>query len=1148
MITDFQLRQILQGPYQRSQWVEVYPFLFKEAKLFLIPQKMPFNTGNSKIKSFVQIGYVNCSDGEKLLLFEVEVCDSVNMRQTRVAFNNSIATKLAPGEASAAIGIFYNKNSSHYRFSFVRKTVSFSEDGELKSEQTNSKRYTYVLGQGKNCATAVARFLKLHDNMIPSLDDVEEAFSVEALTKEFYLKLFDWYLWALSPEMNVHYPDNANLSEHIIRLITRLMFVWFIKEKDLVPDNLFRIDELDKILNHFDPLSLSDGSYYNGILQNLFFATLNSEVSSRHFVDEEDTKSCVTYGVTTLYRDQKAGSYFKVTHNDVKKLFSKIPFLNGGLFDCLDRSFTNQRGSNQVEYHDGFSRERNRCAFIPNALFFDPEKGLIPLLSSYNFTIEESSPDDLQVALDPELLGKVFENLLGSYNEETQTTARNQSGSFYTPREIVNYMVDESLIAALGGTEDVRNLFSQGIRPPEARCKILSNKIKSLKILDPACGSGAFPMGILNRMVDLLTKLNEEDDTLYDLKLHLIENCIYGVDLQPIATQISKLRFFISLICECKRKDTEENFGIPTLPNLETKFVAADTLLAKKEQDQQRNLFEDQRVDSTRTKLLEIRHKLFGARKSSEKKALRAEDKKLRERLAELLAENAFCDEEQAKQLAAWNPYDLNASASFFDTEWMFGLKDGFDIVIGNPPYIQLQSQSDNGKLADRYKNCQFETFARMGDIYCLFYERGVQLLKDKGHLCYITSNTWMRGGFGETTRKFFAEKTNPKLLIDFAGEKIFESATVNTNILLLEKTNNDGKTRSCVVQNVCRDNLSIFIQQHANDCSFKTADSWVILSPIEQSIKNKIERIGTPLKDWNIQINYGIKTGSNEAFIITEEKRDEILGNCKNEAERKRTDELIRPILRGRDIKRYSYTWANLYLIATFPARHYDIEQYPAVKKFLLSFEKERLEEAGRFDLTDSVHLAQFCQQKLAQVGQDIIIEGKAVVINGKKEKSRKQTGNKWFETQDQIGYWDDFSKQKILWGEISDRTKFMIDEDGSFYNEATTFLLTGSNLIFLVCYLNSSLSEYLFSKIGTKTGVGTIRWKKFKIEQLMIPVVDNKTELFLSQCLNAYKNGNITLTELEFTINDIFFKKFSFSDEEIEDIRKYTPGRQQE
>ena len=1000
-------------------------------------------------------------DGTPLNVFDVELKNSVVLSRNRVMIKQLLVRHADVFSGSLIFFHYFTPEKKEWRISF------FAKDANQK-ETTSPKRYTFLCGAEHGCRTVAERFEVLRQSS-KTIENLKNAFSVEALNKEFYLKLFDWYLWALSREMNVHYPDNANLSEHIIRLITRLMFVWFIKEKDLVPDNLFKIDELNKILNHFDPQSLTDGSYYNGILQNLFFATLNSEISSRRFVDEVNPKDCVTYGVATLYRDRKGCSYFKISHNDVKKLFSKIPFLNGGLFDCLDRSFTNPKGNNQVEYHDGFSREKNRCAFIPNALFFDAERGLIPLLSSYNFTIEESSPDDVQVALDPELLGKVFENLLGSYNEETQITARNQSGSFYTPREIVNYMVDESLIAALGGTEDVRNLFMEGIRPTGAKCKILSNKIKSLKILDPACGSGAFPMGILNRMVDLLTKLNEKDDTLYELKLHLIENCIYGVDIQPIATQISKLRFFISLICECKRKDTEENFGIPTLPNLETKFVAADTLLAKKEQDQQRSLFEDQRIDNTRNQLLEIRHKLFGARKASEKKALRAEDKKLRERLAELLAENSFCDEVQARQLAAWNPYDQNASASFFDAEWMFGLNDGFDIVIGNPPYIQLQSNS--GKLADRYKNCGLETFARMGDIYCLFYERGVQLLKNQGHLCYITSNTWMRGGFGETTRKFFAEKTNPKLLIDFAGERIFESATVNTNILLLEKAQNEGTTRSCIVQNVCRDNLSIFIQQHANDCSFKTADSWVILSPIEQSIKNKIERIGTPLKDWNIQINYGIKTGCNEAFIITEEKRNEILHKCKNQAERERTDALIRPILRGRDINRYGYTWANLYLIATFPARHYDIEQYPAVKSFLLSFDKERLEEAGRFDLTDSVHLAQFCQQKLAQAGRDIMIEGKSVVINGKKEKSRKQTGNKWFETQDQIGYWDDFNKPYIAYREISTLMDACQIPAG-FLISNKSYMITGENLDFLLVFFNSNLFNNILLKFANITG----------------------------------------------------------------------------
>ena len=1096
MITETHLCQILQGPYQRTQWTNVYSFLFKNAALLKVPQKVNINTGNSKIKSFIEIGHVDFANGEKLHLFEVEVSDQINMRQTRVAFNNSIAKILSASAESAAIGIFHNANSSTYRFSFVRKTVSFTEEGELKKEQTNSKRYTYILGQKKTCATAVTRFLKLHDKLTPTLDDVEDAFSVEALTKEFYLKLFDWYQWALSPEMNVHYPDNTNLPEHMIRLITRLMFVWFIKEKDLVPDYLFKVRELNQILKDFNPESTTNGTYYNGILQNLFFATLNSEVASRRFVDEESPKSSATYGVTTLYRDRESGSYFKVSHDEVKKLFCKIPFLNGGLFDCLDKSITNQRGSNQVEYHDGFSREQDRCAFIPNALFFDKNRGLISLLSSYNFTIEESSPDDLQVALDPELLGKVFENLLGSYNPETQTTARNQSGSFYTPREIVSYMVDESLMAALGAADDkdVEKLFDavgdEDIQLSDAKRKSLCDKIKSLKILDPACGSGAFPMGILNRMVELLTRLNGTGESLYDLKLHLIENCIYGIDIQPIATQISKLRFFISLICESNRKDTEENFGLPTLPNLETKFVAANSLLAKKEQERQGDLFDKREIEKNRDKLLNVRHQLFSARKASDKKKLRAIDKELREKLADLLAENCFCDEKQAKQLAAWNPYDQNASAAFFDTEWMFGMKDGFDIVIGNPPYIQLQN--DGGKLADLYKGCGFETFARMGDIYCLFYERGMQLLKDRGSLCYITSNKWMRAGYGEATRNFFANKTNPKLLIDFAGEKIFESATVDTNILLLEKAKNAGKTRSCVAQKGCRNNLSLFIQQYASDCAFKSSGSWVILSPIEQSIKNKIERIGTPLKDWNIQINYGVKTGCNEAFIIDEEKRENILKNCKSEAERKRTDELIRPILRGRDIKRYGYHFAGLYLIAShngIPEKNIprvDIEDYPAVKAHL---DKYWDKISVRADQGDTPYNLRSC------------------------------------------AYMDDFSKQKIVWGNLGLTAGFAHASENMFVN-APCSMITPFNG-YLLAILNSKLGDWYIRQLGVTRNGGYFEYKPMFVSQLPVPRLSQAEQ---SDIIADIKNSP-TPEAAELTI----FNLYALSEEEQHFILAY-------
>jgi hypothetical protein len=325
---------------------------------------------------------------------------------------------------------------------------------------------------------------------------------------------------------------------------------------------------------------------------------------------------------------------------------------------------------------------------------------------------------------------------------------------------------------------------------PDGDKRKVYNALRTCKILDPACGSGAFPMGILNRIICIMDKLGVSGN-IYELKLHLIENCIYGVDIQSIAVQISKLRFFISLICEQTPDNTADNFGIKPLPNLETKLVAANTLCGLEKQDIQKNLFEDPQIEVTKKSLIEIRHLHFGADTAKKKKQYRSEDKTLREKLAKLLEENNDFAPEDAKQLALWNPYDQNATSPFFDTEWMFGLKDGFDIVIGNPPYVQLQD--NGGELAEKYsyskeeqkikkQESPYKTFARTGDIYCLFYEKGVQLLKSKGYLCFITSNKWMRAGYGEKTRKFFTEQTNPVLLIDL-GPDIFESATVDVNI-----------------------------------------------------------------------------------------------------------------------------------------------------------------------------------------------------------------------------------------------------------------------------------------------------------------------------------------------------------------------------
>ena len=615
-------------------------------------------------------------------------------------------------------------------------------------------------------------FLELHQVW-------QDTLNISELNKRFYTELANWYFWAVE---TVRFPIGAGTDEkarnaiNVIRLITRLIFVWFIREKGLVKEDLFDPSKLEGIVRFGKP---DETIYYKAVLQNLFFATLNTEMnkdipntSGRIFA--EDAKIVGDYLISNKYRYRdlfKDSAAFQALCED-------IPFLNGGLFECLDREVNPdelksdpnlqkrvvREGSYTVLRVDGFSRRKENPLHVPDFLFFAEEqaldlnetygtkgkrykvRGLIPLLNHYKFTVEENTPLEEEVALDPELLGKVFENLLAAYNPETGATARKQTGSFYTPREIVNYMVDEALLAYLenaiialtpspsptgerGETTDrLRRLLTYEETPldfSEDEVQRLISAIERLKSLDPACGSGAFPMGLLHKLVYLLQRLDPDnrrwrelqrqkairetgaayqiggqeerharlldiEDAFthntsdYGRKLYLIENCIYGVDIQPIAVQIAKLRFFISLVVEQKLDDAKPNRGIRPLPNLETKFVAANTLIGINKPAQQ--MFRDKDVERVEKELADVRHKIFAAGKSYLKRQYRQDDERWRKQLAELLNREGWGDK-AATQLAGWNPYDQNASAGFFEPEWMFGIKSGFDIVIGNPPW-----------------------------------------------------------------------------------------------------------------------------------------------------------------------------------------------------------------------------------------------------------------------------------------------------------------------------------------------------------------------------------------------------------------------------------------------------------------------------
>ena len=1061
--------------------------------------------------------------GSELKVFDITVGDNKKLENNKVGIQTIVRQYINQFEGALIIFHHQKLENQEWRFSYVEKRVN-------AQDSTSAKRYTYILGKHLPARTISDRFTYLEDHKdILTLKDLTDAFSVEVLTKQFYDELFNWYEWACE---NVTFPIGDTTKDkngkynveqtkeknelNLIRLITRLMFVWFIKQKDLMPSWVFDESELNKVLTEFKPESKKDGNYYNAVLQNLFFATLNKKIEDRAFADDKSISKNKQFGVKNFYRDNKEKTFFKESNSQIIERFKTVPFLNGGLFECLDKLVDDKDNKKNIEvFTDGFSREPNWMAFIPNNLFWQKEdgehEGVIHLLSRYNFTVEENSPSDVQVALDPELLGKVFENLLGTYNPETSETARKDSGSFYTPREIVSFMVDESIKDYLSKT--VKNLISENIQilfNDNVECYNSDNKaeivnaLKSMKILDPACGSGAFPMGALQRIVHLIQKCNgvtSDKNSLYSLKLDLIEKCLYGVDIQPIAVQICKLRFFISLICEQDKTDSiSDNYGFNPLPNLETKFVAANSLIGM-ERKSQNDLFSDPdgKIEKKKLEIQEKRHEHFKAPTAEAKAKCREDDRKLRAELANLLEQNKMFAPKDAEQLAEWNPYDQNAVSPFFDAEWMFNTAEGFDIVIGNPPYIQLQK--DSGKLANLYEAQNYKSFAKTGDIYCLFYEKGCNLLNSTGRLCFITSNKWMRAGYGEKLRDYFAKNVNPKLLVDFAGVKVFESATVDTNILLFEKGKNEGKTLSCTTTTLTKDglsNLSDFVKQ--NSC-FTTKESWVILSPIEQSIKKKIESAGIPLKDWDISINYGIKTGFNDAFIISGEKREEILSNCKTKEERKKTDDLIRPILRGRDIKRYEYNFADLYLINTHNGvkdkniPRIDIKDYPAIKNHLDEYWDKI---STRADKGDTPYNLRNC------------------------------------------AYMDEFNKPKMLWSETmrvhkhsNERfPRFSFDYNG-FITDKTCFFAVGEKLEWIVCFLNSYVGQYLCSKYVSILDNGGYLMQKIYIEKIPLPSVPDKMlDLCKSQIKKATKEKE---NEIDLKIYNIY----GFNNEEIKYLK---------
>lgn len=1007
----------------------------------------------------------------------------------------------------------------------------------------------------------------------------QDVFSVDVLNQKFYQELSNWYFWAMD---RVEFPDDEDRdkdkksrnAKNLIRLITRIIFIWFMKEKRLIPATLFDKSYVDTLLKYDDK---TGSTYYKAILQNLFFATLNTPMKkddpkSRIFIEDAKKFGFVNDGY--LQQGYYRYSRFIKDKEAFLKEFDNIPFLNGGLFESLDKKINGREI--RIDCFSDHPKNETRLK-VPDDLFFSKEeqeadlssylengnhkkvRGLITILESYNFTVEENTPLDEEVALDPELLGNAFENLLASYNPETATTARKSTGSFYTPREIVDYMVTESLIehfSVLLGDDDghrdkLRSLFSytDDANPfdNEADTRNMLDGIEKIQILDPACGSGAFPMSILHHLVLALHKLDPENRKWkanlmakvptelkgevekslqnksldYIRKLGLIENCIFGVDIQEIAIQISKLRFFISLLIEQEVDDSKENRDIRALPNLETKFVAANSLISlETDSDKSVLLFKNDEVEALENKLFTIREKIFYTNSRSEKIKLEKQLTELRFRLKDELT-NLGYPNDKSEKVTSWDPFDQNTHADWFDPEWMFGIKDGFDIVIGNPPYIQLQKACNGSlKYADLYKNQSFTVFDRTGDIYCLFYEKGISLLHEGGHLAFITSNKWMRAGYGEKLRRFFTQY-NPKILIDL-GPGVFNKATVDTNILLIQKAKNQNNLRAFTVNEKNKNQLDFaaLLRQNGTLLTNLSADAWFIGSNAEQQLKTKIERLAKPLKDWDVNIYYGIKTGLNEAFIIDSSKRQEIIDHCLDDDERRRTEAVIKPILRGRDIKRYAYNWAGLWVI--FIPWHFPLHNDPSIQGASEKAEKEFVKQYPSI----YHHLLSY-KEPLSK-------------------RNKEETGIRyeWYALQRCAAtYYPEFEKEKVVYGQFQNDAEYALAEKG-IYLSSNEYMIGGNyNKKYFLALLNSKITKWYLNTITGVLGETLKIGQKSNFVKIPIPSITASNEQIVEQIeslvdkiLSAKKDNPAADTAaLEQQIDHLVYHLYDLTEEEI-------------
>ena len=1079
-------KEIIESRYDRKNWQLLLHDIFgNKIKFWATPSEV--QTSSPFARRALWLGTITLSDEQTISIYEVELSDSVDIERNRRGIRDMLLTDWRNNGNAGAFMFCYRKNESVLRFSYVSEAWTFADDGSYQKESTDAKRFTYLLGEGHRSRTAIQQFEKLRDSSL-TLKDLTKAFSVDAVSDMFfdgYKKQYEDIIQYITGKRMVKVANKWE--EQIKNDPCEEIMQEFAHFQN--PEKAVR-DYVKKLMGRLVFLQFLQKKGWLGVTAGAEWGTGDAEFIQTLFAQCQDKDHFIDHVLESLFNDLNS-------ENEKQLPQYRTPYLNGGLFE--------RDATDETEFP------------LPAKYM----QSLLDFFASYNFTIDENDPDDAEVGVDPEMLGRIFENLLEDNKDK---------GAFYTPKEIVSYMCRESLIAYLQTDiedEATKEAIRQFVTTHDIAAlgtndrfrQQVDEALKNVKICDPAIGSGAFPMGLLKELFQCRTALEGiSQHQAAEIKKHIIQQNIYGVDIEHGAVDIARLRFWLSLIVD---EETPQ-----ALPNLDFKIMQGNSLLEQykgvelskllpekvvdKEVGVQATFF-DEEFGLEQIELQQLLNEYYDCTNHQKKTELR---KKISDTIQQQIHNRGI--------RVAFDGLDLSGNNQFMLWHtWFHDVfsQGGFDIVIGNPPYIRQE------KLEHAYKRLLCSVYPNVGegtaDILVYFFGLGINNLCNNGILTFITSNKFLKTKYGRSIRNTFANDVDVISFIDFFELPVFNNASTDAGITLLNKRLPISDTKYFPVKTLTNLNLSVLTSGEYLRV-IKNETEWQFIREEERSILEKMNKDSIPLTDFvNNRIYRGITTGLNKCFILKRNVMEQILKGCATQEERINTERTIKKAYRSRDIKKYKYSGPEQWLL--FINWHFPIP----------------LEVAKKMDPQEAIEKAEIMLRNEYPSLYKYLLSH----YDDLADRNKDETGIRyeWYALQRWgANYYEEFDEEKLIYIHTAKEHEFYFDTEKHYVNNSCYIIATKSK--FLYCFLNSKLFRY-FKRIkfvaygdGSEDGRCKLDGNKMATVPIRQGVNEQPFEDKFTEIQNAVKKDDKEKIEsLESEIDLLVYQLYGLSYDEV-------------